>query len=332
MYRLHVRYIRIGLLVKWLCVATVCALAAGQLVDLVRSDPRVGQWRTMEDKSRYGTARDEVMSRLPRPDHERFVATSFGLVRVVTWVGAEPGSPVVLLPGRSSGIPMWAENLPSWIGTRTLHALDPVGDAGMSAQAVPLSGLADQAQWVSEVIDALDIPRAHLVGHSFGAATAAVVATRHPEQVASLALLEPVFVIQRPSAAVLLWSGVLALPTPQSWRDHALARIGGTSVQEVRQRTPMSEMIDAASSGYRPAMPTPPRLSDDEWRQLAMPVRVDLGAATTLSGHERAAERIRALLPDATVKVWPGRGHSLPMEEKDALGDELLDFWSQTAG
>lgn len=326
------QYIRIGRFVKWLCVVTICALAAGQLVDLVRRDPQVGHWRTMEDQARYGTARDAVMSRLPRPDHERSVVTSFGLARVVTWVGEQPGRPVVLLPGHSSGIPMWADNLPSWIGTRTIHALDPVGDAGMSAQTVPMSGPADQAQWVSEVIVALDIPQAHLVGHSFGAATAAVVATRHPEQVASLALLEPVFVIQRPPAAVLLWSGVLALPTPQAWRDHALARIGGTSVEEVRQRTPMSEMIDAASSGYRPAMPTPPRLTDDEWRQMAMPVRVDLGAASTLSGHERAAERIRALLPDATVKVWPGRGHSLPMEEKDALGDELLDFWSGAAG
>ncbi|WP_394277098.1 alpha/beta fold hydrolase [Luteococcus sp.] len=326
------QYIRIGRFAKWLCVVTVCALATGQLVDLVRRDPQVGHWRTMEDQARYGTARDAVMSRLPRPDHERSVVTSFGLVRVVTWVGGQPGSPVVLLPGHSSGIPMWADNLPSWIGTRTIHALDPVGDAGMSAQTVPMSGPDDQAQWVSEVIAALDIHRAHLVGHSFGAATAAVVATRYPEQVASLALLEPVLVIQRPSATVLLWSGVLALPTPQSWRDHALARIGGTSVEEVRQRTPMSEMIDAASSGYRPAMPTPPRLTDDEWSRLAMPVRVDLGAASTLSGHERAAERIRALLPDATVKVWPGRGHSLPMEEKDALGDELLDFWSQTAG
>lgn len=313
---------------KWACIALVGLLALGKVSDLVRAEPQVGQWRSEAARARYAKAYDEVMAGLPRPDDRRTVPTSFGLVHVVTWKGPQPGAPVVLLPGHSSGAPMWADNLPAWIGKRTVHALDPLGDAGMSAQTTPLTSPEDQAQWMSEVITALGSPRVHVVGHSFGAANAAVLASRHPEQVASLTLLEPVFVIQRPPASLLLWSSVLLLPTPQSWRDHALARIGGTSVEEVRKRTPMSEMIDAASTGYRSSMPTPLRLSDEDWRLLDMPVRVDLGGASTLSGKDQAAERIRGLLPEAAVKVWAGSGHSLPMDEKDQIGAELLAFWA----
>jgi hypothetical protein len=37
--------------------------------------------------------------------------------------------PVVLLPGRTSGVPMWADNLPDLAAARTIYALDALGDA-----------------------------------------------------------------------------------------------------------------------------------------------------------------------------------------------------------
>lgn len=315
-------------IVRGALAALVCVLAVTKLIDLVNPPPRVGYWRSAEARSGYHAAYHEVMATLPPPDTARHVATRFGTVHVIGWHANTGGEPILLLPGHSSGAMMWAENLASWIGRRPVYALDPLGDAGLSAQSLPITSLEDETAWISDVVRELVPGKVHVVGHSFGGATAAMFALHHPDQVASLSLIEPVLVIRPLPASVYFWTAILALPTPQSWKDHALAWIGGTTVAEVREATPMSRMVDEASSGYATAMPIPATLTDEEWRSVPMPVRLDLGETSRLSDGQQAAVRIRQLLPAATVTVWPGRGHSLPMEEREALGDALLGFWS----
>lgn len=323
------RYKRIGRRrVLLACAAgVVCLLAAGKLLDLLTPQPQVGHWRSEESRERYAAAYADVLSAIPPPSATRDVATRFGTARVLQWGGPAGLDPVLLLPGRSSGAPMWAENLPSWIGTRTIYTLDPIGDAGFSAQSVPMRDPRDQAEWIADAVSALGLSRVHVVGHSFGGATAAEFAVARPELVASLTLIEPVVVLRPLPASVYLWSTLLVVPAPQAWKDHALAAIGGTSVEEVRRRTPMSVMIAEAGSGYDAALLTPRTLTDEQWRSLPMPVRVDIGGASGLAGGQEAAERIRTLLPRATTTVWPGGTHSLPMDEKAALGRALLEFW-----
>ena len=110
-------------------------------------------------------------------------------------------------------------------------------------------------------------------------------------------------------------------------KDKALAEIGGTSVEDVRARTPMSTMIDAASTGYEAAVPLPRTLSDEEWAQLTMPVRIDIAGTKSLAGGQEAVDRARRVLPSARVTYWPTATHSLPMQERETLDPQLLAFW-----
>ena len=119
---------------------------------------------------------------------------------------------------------------------------------------------------------------------------------------------------------------------PQSWQDRALAEIGGTTTDDVAERSPMSVMISEATQGYTAALPMPRTLTDDQWRSLTMPVRLDIGGESALAGGPGAAERVTRLVSQAEVTVWPGGTHSLPMDEADALGRELLDFWDASEG
>ncbi|MHA2788208.1 alpha/beta fold hydrolase [Corynebacterium sp. S7] len=292
--------------------------------------PKVGRWRSEDARARYLKAYDEVLSQVAAPDETRDIQTQFGTVHAIVWQGpADSGAPVLLLPGRSSGAPMWVENLPSWIGKRTLIALDPIGDAGLSNQTKPLTSPAEQGEWLSQAVSGLNLGPVHAVGHSFGGATAAEFVLAHPDQMASLTLLEPVMVLSNMPLSIYFWATIAILPTPQSWRDRALAEIGGTTVEEVQELTPMSEMIDVASQGYSAELPQPRKLSDEQWKSLTMPVRLDIGGDSTLAGGAKSADRIRTLLPHATVTVWPGGTHSLPMEEHEHIGEELLDFWNK---
>lgn len=311
------------------------ALAAVTVVGVVLPDePRAGAWRSAADRDAYVTAYEQVLQQLPAPDDVRDVPTRFGSVRAYTWAATTTpagASPVVLLPGRSSGAPMWRDLLPLLRDGHPVLALDPVGDAGLSQQTVPLTGTADQTAWLDEALGRL-APRTpvHLVGHSFGGATAAHYALAHPERVASLALLEPVLTLAGLPASVYLWSTLILLPTPQSWRDEALRRIGGAADDPAGgtpDDDPLVRMIDLGARGYTAHLPTPAVLDDDELAALTMPVYVGLGGTQSLAGGAAAADTARTHLPDATVTVWPEATHSLPFQETDALARELVTFW-----
>ncbi|MFD0555701.1 pimeloyl-ACP methyl ester carboxylesterase [Stackebrandtia endophytica] len=289
----------------------------------------VGHWRDLAGFQSYRVAYDEVLSGIAPPTRRLDIATDFGSVRVYEWTTPETAArpPVLLLPGVRSGAPMWTENLPHWINRRTVYAMDAIGDAGMSTQSVPFASFDDQAAWVEQLLGALGIDRIHVVGHSFGGAIGATHALRHPSRVASLTLLEPVIVLHGLPASMYLWAALLVLPLPQSWKDLGLARIGGVSIEEIRERTPLSEMIDRAADSFGAVNVRPRTFSDDEWRSLSMPVRIDLAATSSMAGGDKAAERARRLGKDP-VTVWPETTHSLPMQAAEPLGPELERYWT----
>ena len=185
----------------------------------------------------------EAMRRFPTPPSVTAdIDTDFGAVRVYEWHTPETkdSMPVVLIPGRSSGAPMWADNLAAFSSRHRVMAFDALGDAGLSVQAAPLADMADQAAWIHQVL-ARQAPRgAHIVGHSFGGATAAAYADHYPTEVRSLTLLEPVFTFSYPSARLMAcgpwlprcrgfppvggttpWAGLVArtMIPPNLWRE-----------------------------------------------------------------------------------------------------------------
>lgn len=269
------------------------------------------------------------MSELPPPDRTHDLPTSFGTVRAYEWSGPAdaPETAILLVPGRSSGAPMWSANLPGFLATHRVFAFDALGDAGLSVQNTPFTHFDDQAQWIAEAVVALTSGRVHVVGHSFGGATAVTYARVHPERVASLVALEPVFTFAWPPPWVFFWTTVGALPfVSRSLREKALGRIGGEDFASARE-DPTAQMIAAGTEHFVAALPTPRLLSDVTATPLSMPVYVAIAARDSLAGGDRAAARARRLLPDATVTVWPDTTHSLPMQVPEALGAALRAFW-----
>lgn len=284
--------------------------------------------RTEAGRVRFEQAYAAALVELPTPSHTLDIDTSFGTVRAYRWQGDDAMLPVLLLPGQIAGAPMWGENLPGFLATgRTLIAIDALGDAGMSQQRVPLRSLDDQAQWIDEVLTAVNVTAIHTLGHSFGGASAANHAVRHPERVASLTLLEPVFTLRWPPISVFFWATIAVLPVPGAWRDRALAAIGGVSLEQLREESAIGTLIAVASETFRTALPTPRPLTDEQLTALGMPVYLAVAGTSSLAGSA-AAERARSQLPDAVVEVWSGATHSLPMQFHEALGTRLAEFWN----
>jgi pyruvate dehydrogenase E2 component (dihydrolipoamide acetyltransferase) len=106
--------------------------------------------------------------------------------------GPSSGTAAVLIHGFAADLNGWLFNLEALAADRPVYALDLPGHGG-STKDVGDGGLAALAEVVEGWLSALGVDRAHLVGHSLGAAVAARFALDHPDRVASLALVAPAY-------------------------------------------------------------------------------------------------------------------------------------------
>ena len=106
-------------------------------------------------------------------------------------LGAGDGPPIVFIHGFGADLNTWMFNQPALAERRRTIALDLPGHGGSEKNlgaAIDAAGLAAE---IAAALDALQIQRAHLVGHSMGGAIAAAFAAAHPDRAASLTLIAP---------------------------------------------------------------------------------------------------------------------------------------------
>lgn len=109
--------------------------------------------------------------------------------------------PIVLLPGINAPAPVRHANVPDLLAEREVIVLDTLGQPGTSVQTEPISSSADQADWVDQALEGLGHDRVHPLGFSLGGWNAVNLARHHPERVAGVSVLDPVYALApaRPS-------------------------------------------------------------------------------------------------------------------------------------
>lgn len=175
----------------------------------------------------------------------------------------------------------------------------------------------------------------HLVGHSYGAATALQAALRHPHQVRILTLYEPVrfaLLFGSPATAIaarevialgrdverLALAGELTA-SAERFVDYwsgagAWARMKPSRQQALASRMPkIGAEFDALFGDG-----TPPHA----YRRLAMPVRL-LAGERSPQPVRLIALRLAARLPNAELIAMPGLGHMGPLTHPQAVADKL---------
>jgi len=105
--------------------------------------------------------------------------------------GPGRGVPVLFLHGFGGDLNNWLFNLDAVAEAAPVIALDLPGHGQSSAKLPGAGGLQDLARFVVKVLDALDVERVHVVGHSMGGAIGARMALDHRPRVASLSLVSP---------------------------------------------------------------------------------------------------------------------------------------------
>jgi pimeloyl-ACP methyl ester carboxylesterase len=113
-----------------------------------------------------------------------------GFIRYREKTGEKNATPIVLLHGIGSGSGSWVRQL-AGATSRHLLAWDAPGYADSTALKPEQPSASDYAQVLWAWLDALQVQRVHLVGHSLGCLMAAAASRLQAQRVVRLTLLAP---------------------------------------------------------------------------------------------------------------------------------------------
>ncbi len=268
---------------------------------------------------------EDVRKTLPE---DRFLKLGDQLVHIEQ---AGQGEPLILLHGFGASTYSWRNVMPALAASFHVIAVDLNG-FGYTQRPRTFESYSreGQAALVLRVMDALGLESAHLMGHSYGGGLSLFIASRHPQRVRSLVLVDssaPTYANDRRSRAAsvkpllgLYLRSVVLRPNTvrrvllRSFHDDSL--VTPELVREYYERIRVEGVVDAYHGLTAPARtPSGPV----ELEKIAMPTLVVWGSEDLLITAEagrRAAER----MPNAEFVLMEGVGH-VPMEEKP---EELL--------
>jgi pimeloyl-ACP methyl ester carboxylesterase len=268
----------------------------------------------------------------------RLVELSSGLRVRVLESGPADGPPVFLIHGWACSVYSFRKNVGALAaaGHRVLAA-DLKGH-GLSDKPLGRGEYATEPMvaHVLEILDALGVARAALVGHSMGGALALDVAMRVPARVSRVALLDSVGLGVAPIIQVVraLTPGFVAPllpPLVRRWTISlvlrlAYGRLGGFSSRDVDEYwapTQFRETVLAARAMAHEFTWSPQPA--ERLGSLHMPTLVVFGTKDRLV-TARSAERLVRALPEVRLELIDGAGHVVPEEAPDRVNALLLDF------
>jgi pimeloyl-ACP methyl ester carboxylesterase len=292
---------------------------------LLRDTTPVGHFHSASGYDHFFATYERAMQALPKPGAILDLRTSFGIVRFYRFDGANPdAAPLVLIPGRASASPIWADNLPSLLRLRTVYTLDLLGEPGASIQGRPIESEADQARWLREALAKLPEPQVHLLGVSIGGWTAMNLAVHQPEKIVSIILLDPVYTFADLSPQVIIRSLPASIPwLPKGWRDSFNSwTAGGAPVDDV----PVAQMIEAGMQSYALKLPVPTRIPAEAIAKLDRPVLVIIAGKSVMHDPVAAAYNARTTLKRGTVLTYQDASHAMNGEYPDRIAADVAAF------
>jgi pimeloyl-ACP methyl ester carboxylesterase len=193
--------------------------------------------------------------------------------------------------------------------------------------------LDDMAQDAFGLLDALDLPAAHVLGASLGGMIAQVMAARHPERVLSLTSImstpAPALTNPTPAAAAVL------MQQPAATREEAIARmleaarvIGSPGYPADEQwRAELTaqlwdEGLDPAGSARQLLAIYASGDRTEAVRGIARPTLVVHGDSDPLI-NVSAGRRTAELIAGSELLIIPGMGHDLPRPVWPAIVDAV---------
>ena len=242
--------------------------------------------------------------------------------------GPGQGDPVLLLHGLGSCSEDWRPQIDALAGAHRLivpdlrgHGLSPAPDGAWC--------IGDLANDIFNVMDQLDLPRAHVVGFSLGGMVGLEMANRAPQRVASLCLInsQP---FQRRKPATLLFAYWLRRTVIATFGLQAMGRIIGKKLFPEPAQQHLVERFAAQMAGMSKRAYLAALDAIFHWDikvqydALAMPILI---MAADQDYTPVASKRaFAAPLPDCRFELISNSRHATPLDQAPRVNALLRSF------
>lgn len=294
-------------------------------VILIKSE--TGHFISKAGEAEFKNAYNEAMALIPKPNETKDIQTKYGTVRVYYFTEEKnrDEEPIVLLPGRSASTPMWEPNLEGLMKERPIYAIDLLGEPGMSIQTVAIDNRQVQAEWLNQVFEELNLDRAHIVGVSIGGWTAMNLARYYPERIASISLLDPVFVFAPISLKMIALSIPASVPAiPQAIREKMLSYISGGAKAD--ESEPIAKLIESAMRNYKLKLPAPDQISVEDLKKMDLPILALMAENSIMHNSKKAVKNGKKYAKDIDIESWPNASHAINGEYPEEVNSRILVF------
>lgn len=262
------------------------------------------------------------LRRFDFPYETQLIDTEYGHTHLLA-SGRADAPPVVLLHGRSLNATLWRDYLRALADRYRVYALDVVGEGGKSAAQHPFTWGDGYPRWLTQVLDALGVGQAHLIGMSFGGWLALKMAIHAPERVRALSLLAPAGFVW--ASAGFVWRGMRAGITLRL--EHARQLIEFCSGRHVVIRDEDCELLHTVFRYHRGNAEPPPPFTDAHLRGMMIPTQILMGSHDRVFPPSMVIGRAQRTLPELhDSAILRGIGHGMLSDRPEVVQQRVRAF------
>ena len=250
---------------------------------------------------------------------------------VFVGTGSQPlapaGSSIVLLHGAGMDHTVWV--MPArYFARHGYRVIAPDLPGHGRSSGSPLTSVAAMADWLAQLLKALDVDGATIMGHSMGSLVACSFAARHPEACTRLVLLgtaAPMPVTDRLLDAARD-NDPAAVAMANTW-SHNRGRLGGNENPGIWMMAAGARLIERAAPGvFHTDLQACNVYDAATLEQISCPTVVIAGARdqmTPAAQGSRVFEKLSGSEGSRLVEL-PGSGHSMLSEYPNEVLDALI--------
>lgn len=254
-------------------------------------------FKSEEGKQKVLAYYDQILSYFPLK--QRYVQTSFGKTFVLE-AGDPQNEALLLFHGSCSNSAAWLGDMPALAARFHVFAVDLLGEAGHSDENRFDLTTDAYALWIKELLDALSLQKAAIMGNSLGGWMALKFTAAYPFCVSRLVLLA--------AAGLAPIRAAFISQANQSRQDGSINKLNGDVLgselpEEVRT------FINLILENFIPITDGLPVLTDEQLRSLNMPVMFIAGENDLIVDAAQSAQRLTALVPQSQIHMIKNGGH-----------------------
>ena len=289
----------------------------------------IARFRSPEGAEKFLNAYNTTLGLWSVPYETMHVETSFGTTHINV-VGSADAPPLLLIHGAQISSPIWYPNVKSLSHHFRVYAVDVIDQMGLSMPNRKLKTEQDCADWLSELLDTLQIDRVTMVGHSHGGWQTLNFAIKYPHRIDRMILLSPGASFARVNPMLLFrMLPVLLRPTPRmfywSFRNSTIIPMDKDNPH------PIVEQFMIGALSFKPdelSFGVVTKFKDDELRQVNIPTLLLIGEQENIytAKPSKVIQRAQKLMPHIEAELIPNSKHLFPISQADITNERMLKF------